>query len=54
VVELASTNGASPSDEGPRALTALRNKMTAYQANGARPVCGDLARQRRSAAAGRP
>jgi len=27
---------ASPSDEGPRALTALRNKMTAYQANGAR------------------
>jgi len=31
VVELA-----SPSDEGPRALTALRNKMTAYQANGAR------------------
>lgn len=35
VVELASTNGASPSDEGPRALTALRSKMTAYQANGA-------------------
>jgi Uma2 family endonuclease len=31
VVELA-----SPSDEGPRALTALRSKMTAYQANGAR------------------
>jgi Uma2 family endonuclease len=31
VVELA-----SPSDEGPRGLTALRRKMTAYQANGAR------------------
>ena len=31
VVELA-----SPSDEGPRALTALRSKMAAYQANGAR------------------
>ena len=31
VVELA-----SPSDEGPRALTALRSKMDAYQANGAR------------------
>ena len=31
VVELA-----SPSDEGPRALAALRSKMTAYQANGAR------------------
>jgi Uma2 family endonuclease len=30
VVELA-----SPSDEGPRALTALRNKMASYQANGA-------------------
>ncbi|EDY39274.1 conserved hypothetical protein [Cyanobium sp. PCC 7001] len=30
VVELA-----SPSDEGPRGLTALRRKMTAYQANGA-------------------
>ncbi|MBM5784897.1 MAG: Uma2 family endonuclease, partial [Cyanobacteria bacterium K_DeepCast_35m_m1_288] len=30
VVELA-----SPSDEGPRALAALRNKMAAYQANGA-------------------
>ncbi len=27
---------ASPSDEGPRGLTALRNKMAAYQANGAR------------------
>ncbi|MFM9103545.1 MAG: Uma2 family endonuclease, partial [Cyanobium sp.] len=36
VVELASPNGASPSDEGPRALTALRHKMAAYQANGAR------------------
>ncbi|QPN65917.1 Uma2 family endonuclease [Synechococcus sp. CBW1006] len=31
VVELA-----SPSDEGPRGLTALRRKMVAYQANGAR------------------
>jgi Uma2 family endonuclease len=31
VVELA-----SPSDEGPRALRALRSKMAAYQANGAR------------------
>jgi Uma2 family endonuclease len=31
VVELA-----SPSDEGPRALAALRNKMADYQANGAR------------------
>lgn len=31
VVELA-----SPSDEGPRALTALRSRMAAYQANGAR------------------
>jgi Uma2 family endonuclease len=31
VVELA-----SPSDEGPRALIALRSKMAAYQANGAR------------------
>ncbi|MGB5135018.1 MAG: Uma2 family endonuclease [Prochlorococcaceae cyanobacterium] len=31
VVELA-----SPSDEGPRGLTALRRKMTSYQANGAR------------------
>jgi Uma2 family endonuclease len=27
---------ASPSDEGPRALAALRSKMAAYQANGAR------------------
>ncbi|WP_370525725.1 Uma2 family endonuclease [Synechococcus sp. CBW1004] len=27
---------ASPSDEGPRGLTALRQKMTAYQRNGAR------------------
>ncbi len=26
----------SPSDEGPRGLTALRSKMAAYQANGAR------------------
>jgi Uma2 family endonuclease len=26
---------ASPSDEGPRGLTALRSKMAAYQANGA-------------------
>ena len=31
VVELA-----SPSDEGPRGLTALRRKMSAYQANGAK------------------
>lgn len=31
VVELA-----SPSDESPRALTALRSKMFVYQANGAR------------------
>ena len=31
VVELA-----SPSDEGPRGVTALRQKMAAYQANGAR------------------
>jgi Uma2 family endonuclease len=36
VVELASTSGASPSDEGPRGLTALRQKMAAYQRNGAR------------------
>jgi len=36
VVELASTTGASPSDEGSRALSALRSKMAAYQANGAR------------------
>ena len=36
VVELASTSGASPSDEGPRGLTALRRKLTAYQRNGAR------------------
>ena len=27
---------ASPSDDGPRALTALRSKMATYQANGAR------------------
>ena len=36
VLELASTSGASPSDEGPRGLTALRQKMAAYQRNGAR------------------
>ena len=36
VVELASTSGASPSDEGPRGLTALRQRMAAYQRNGAR------------------
>ena len=36
VVELASTSGASPSDEGPRGLTTLRQKMAAYQRNGAR------------------
>jgi Uma2 family endonuclease len=36
VVELASPNGASPSDEGPRGLAALRSKMASYQANGAR------------------
>ncbi|MCP9899549.1 Uma2 family endonuclease [Cyanobium sp. Cruz CV13-4-11] len=36
VVELASTSGASPSDEGPRGLSALRQKMAAYQRNGAR------------------
>jgi len=36
VVELASTSGASPSDEGPRGLNALRQKMAAYQLNGAR------------------
>jgi Uma2 family endonuclease len=36
VVELASPSGASPSDEGPRGLTALRQKMAAYQRNGAR------------------
>jgi Uma2 family endonuclease len=35
VVELASASGASPSDEGPRGLTALRQKMAAYQRNGA-------------------
>ncbi len=27
---------ASPTDEGPRGLTALRRKMAAYQSNGAR------------------
>lgn len=31
----ASTSGASPSDEGPRGITALRHKMDIYQANGA-------------------
>jgi Uma2 family endonuclease len=36
VIELASTNGASLSDEGPRGITALRRKMEQYQANGAR------------------
>ena len=36
MVELASPSGASPSDEGPRGLTALRQKMAAYQRNGAR------------------
>jgi len=36
VVELATTSGASPSDEGPRSLTALRQKMSACQRNGAR------------------
>jgi Uma2 family endonuclease len=36
VIELASTNGASPSDEGPRGITALRRKMEQYRANGAR------------------
>jgi len=36
VIELASTNGASPSDEGPHGVTALRRKMEQYQANGAR------------------
>ena len=36
VVELASTSGASPSDAGSRGLTALRQKMAAYQRNGAR------------------
>jgi len=36
VVKLASTSGASPSDAGPRGLTTLRQKMAAYQRNGAR------------------
>ena len=31
---------ASPSDEAPRGLTALRRKLTAYQANGARRPFG--------------
>ena len=30
---------ASPSDEGPRSVSALRQKMSAYQANGARLGC---------------
>ena len=36
MVELASTNGASPSDKGPHTFTALPSMMVAYQANGAR------------------
>jgi len=36
VVEIASVRDASPSDEGPRGVTALRRKMDQYQANGAR------------------
>jgi Uma2 family endonuclease len=36
VVELASPSGASPSDEAPRGLSALRSKMAHYQSNGAR------------------
>jgi Uma2 family endonuclease len=36
VVELASPSDASHSDEGPRGLTALRRRMAAYQANGAK------------------
>lgn len=36
VVELASPSEASPSEQGPRGLTALRRKMAAYQRNGAR------------------
>jgi hypothetical protein len=35
VVGLASTSGASPSDEGPHGFTALRQNMAAYQRNGA-------------------
>lgn len=35
VVELASTSGASTSDQGPRGAEALRRKMDGYQANGA-------------------
>jgi Uma2 family endonuclease len=35
LVELSSPSGASPSDEGPRGITALRHKMDIYQANGA-------------------
>ncbi len=57
VVELA-----SPSDEAPRGLTALRSKMAAYQANGARigwlliphrTGRGGVARQRSVSAIGR-
>ncbi len=56
VVELA-----SPSDEGPRGLTALRRKMAAYQTNGFPPRlaaaaprvrCGGVARQWRAPAPG--
>jgi Uma2 family endonuclease len=36
VVELASTSGASPSDEGPRGLKALRQKRASFQRTGAR------------------
>ncbi|MBM5818445.1 MAG: Uma2 family endonuclease [Cyanobacteria bacterium K_Offshore_surface_m2_239] len=36
VIELASVRDASPSDTGPRGVTALRHKMARYQANGAR------------------
>jgi Uma2 family endonuclease len=36
VIQLASTSGASPSDQGPRGVSALRRKMAAYMANGAR------------------
>jgi Uma2 family endonuclease len=36
VIELASTSGASPSDQRPRGVSALRRKMAAYMANGAR------------------
>jgi Uma2 family endonuclease len=36
VIELASTIGASPSDQGPRGVYASRRKMAVYMANGAR------------------